>query len=110
MRKKYRGASDIYESFRSEIGRHEKAPSCSRNLATGFSNEEETATNDALIKLLKSVITKRSYENGEFISLIFVCPKHDGTFLFIPNLKNLHDANSLISVDHYHTRLLFSRK
>ena len=46
----------------------EKTPLCSESLAMGFCREEETATNDAVKKLLRKwVITKCSHENGEFV-------------------------------------------
>ena len=54
----------------------EKEPSCSKTLAVGFSREEETATNDAIKKLLTScVIGKRSHENREFVFAVICVTK-----------------------------------
>ena len=84
----------------------EKPPSCSESLTIGFCREEEVVTDDAIRKLLtKWVIPICFHEYEEFFSSYF----HDkSTFRFILNLKSLRDANSPISIEPHHTRLLFN--
>ena len=84
----------------------EKPPSCSESLTIGFCREEEVATDDAIRELLtKWVLPICFHEYEEFFSSYF----HDkSTFRFILNLKSLRDANSPISIEPHHTRLLFN--
>ena len=84
----------------------EKPPSCSESLTIGFCREEEVATDDAIRKLLtKWVIPICFHEYEEFFSSYF---HYKSTFRFILNLKSLRDANSPISIEPHHTRLLFN--
>ena len=108
--KLYRGVWYVWKSFRSEAEYIEKAPSCSGSLTIGFSREEEILTADTIRKLLtKWVIPKCSHRYGELLSS-YLCDKSiiDSTFRFILNLKSLRDANSPISIEPQHTRLLFN--
>ena len=65
------------------MGTIEKEPSRSKTLATGFSREEEIATNNAVKKLLtKWVIGKRSHENREFVFPVICVGKAGWYFRF----------------------------
>ena len=67
-------------------------PSCSTISNIGFSKIEETAIDNEIENLLaKQVIIKCVHESGEYISPIFVQPKHDDTYRLILNLKNLNN-------------------
>ena len=48
--------------------------------------------------LQKGVIQESFHEEGEFISPIFICPKKNGKYRFILNLKNL---NKYVSYQHF---------
>ena len=80
----------------------EGPPSCSTNYNIGFSKVEENAIDDEIKKLLaKQAIAKYLHEEGEYISPIFVCLKHDGTYRLMLNLKP-------VNLESHHTKLLFS--
>ena len=71
----------------------EGPPSSSTNYSIGFSKVEENAIDDETKKLLaKQVIVKCLHEEGEYMSPIFVRPKHDGTYRLMLNLKNLNNT------------------
>ena len=56
-----------------------------------FSPEEEKAADDHIAKLLqKNAIVHSEHEPGEFMSNVFLCPKKDGGYRMILNLKKFN--------------------
>ena len=60
-----------------------------------FSKSEYPIVSHKLVE--KSVITKTSPMPGQILSSIFLCPKKDGSYRLILNLKEFNEA-----VSHYH--------
>jgi len=59
-----------------------------------FFNKQETEIIDAeILKLLdQKVFVKANFEEGQFISPIFLCQKKNGEYRLILNLKKLNDS------------------
>ena len=72
-------------------------PSCSTTSNIGFSKIKEPAIDNEIAKLLtKQAIMKCAHKSGEYISLIFLRPKHDNTCRLILNLKSLNNDMSCV--------------
>ena len=64
-----------------------------------FSDEESTFIEEELLVMLeKGVIEKTEYEDGQFVSNIFLRPKKDGRFRIILNLKPF---NQFVDTEHF---------
>ena len=60
---------------------------CQRTISLGQKHSVKTLIHDLL---QKGVIQESFHEEGEIISSIFICPKKNGKYRFILNLKNLN--------------------
>ena len=68
-------------------------PSFSPISNIGFSKIGETELDNEIEKLLaKQIIVNCAHESREYISPIFVRPKHDSPYGLILNLKNLNNG------------------
>lgn len=66
-----------------------------------FSGSDYPIVRQEVHKLVeKGVITKTSPMPGEILSSIFLCPKKDGSYRFILNLKRFNEV-----VSHYHFKM-----
>jgi len=63
--------------------------------------QHEIVQNEIQSLLLKGVLSKSHSDMGEFVSTIFLCPKNDGSFHMILNLKQFNDFNESVEYHHF---------